>query len=304
MQSDRDVRPIPSFTDADEERTMHHPAHHRRRVRVHAPLAVLAATIILTLGVTGSLAGASPMPRHGSGPKPTIVLVHGAFADASSWSGVVERLQRKGYEVIAPANPLRGLAADATYLSELLGTIQGPVVLVGHSYGGMVMTNAATGNPNVRALVYIAAFAPDAGDTVAGLASSVPGSLLGPATLTIRPYTKPDGSPSAEGYLTPSEYRAVFAADVPGNTAATLAASQRPADLAILSDPSGEPAWRTIPSWYMVAKQDRTIPAGAERAMAQHAGATTVEFNGSHSVAVAHPAAVVDLVVAADRATD
>jgi pimeloyl-ACP methyl ester carboxylesterase len=263
-----------------------------------------AVCVAATLGLSGSLAGASPAGGHGTAPKPTIVLVHGAFADASSWSGVIQRLQRKGYTVIAPANPLRGLPVDTKYLSDFLATIAGPIVLVGHSYGGMVMTNAAVGNANIRALVYVAAFAPDTGDTVGALASSVPGSLLGPATLTIRPYTKPDGTPSAEGDITPADYRSVFAADLPKDIAATLAASQRPADLAILSDPSGEPAWATIPSWYLVAKQDRTIPADAERAMAERAGATTIEVNGSHSVAVSHPGAVVDLIVKADRATD
>ncbi len=283
---------------------MHRPPRRHRPIRFPALVVLAAMCFAVTLGLSGSFAGASADRGQGGGPKPTIVLVHGAFADASSWTDVIQQLQRKGYTVIAPANPLRGLPVDTKYLSDFLATIDGPVVLVGHSYGGMVMTNAAVGNPNIRALVYIAAFAPDKDDTVGGLASSEPGSLLGPATLTIRPYTKPDGTPSAEGDITPSDYRSVFAADLPATTAAALAASQRPADLAILSDPSGEPAWKTIPSWYMVARQDRTIPAAAERAMAERAGATTVEVNGSHSVAVSHPGAVADLVVKAARATD
>lgn len=263
---------------------------------------IMLVAIAASLGMVGTVGtSASANSRQSSIPKPTIVLVHGAFADASSWSGVVQRLQAKGYNVIAPSNPLRGLTIDVQYIKEFLATVGGPVVLVAHSYGGMVITNAAVGNPNVKALVYIAAFAPDLGDTVASLSASAPGSLLGPATLTIRPYTKPDGTPSAEGYITPSEYRDVFAADLPRSTATTLSVLQKPADLSILTDPSGAPAWKTIPSWYMVARQDKAIPPDAERTMAKRAGSTTVEVNGSHSVAVSHPIAVADLILAAAR---
>ena len=147
------------------------------------------------------------------------------------------------------------------------------------------------------------AFAPDTGDTVAALAASAPGSLLGPDTLTIRPYVKPDGTPSAEGYITPADYRDVFAGDVPRTRTTTLSAMQKPADLSILIDPSGTPAWMTIPSWYLVAKQDHAIPADAERSMAVRAGSTTVEVNGSHSVALSHPRAVTDLIITAARST-
>jgi pimeloyl-ACP methyl ester carboxylesterase len=192
--------------------------------------------------------------------KPTIVLVHGAWADASVWNDVAERLQHRGYTVIAPANPLRGLSTDAAYLSSILTTISGPIVLVGHSYGGMVMTNAATGNPNVTALVYIAAFAPDLGDTVGGLGAMNPGSHLGPTTLLFRPY--PTG---LDAYIAPGSFRAVFAADLPGTVTALMAAAQRPIDAVALGQPSGEPARKTIPSWYLVATQDHAIPPTTQR---------------------------------------
>jgi pimeloyl-ACP methyl ester carboxylesterase len=268
------------------------PRPRRRRLGI---LALLAGLLTLTLGVVSSTAQAS----RPTTPKPTIVLVHGAFADASGWTDVIVRLQKKGYDVIAPANLLRGVAIDTQYLRDFLATIEGPVVLVGHSYGGFVMTNAAVGVANVEALVYIASFAPDVDETVGSISASAPGSELGPDSLTIRPYTKPDGTPSLEGYITPARYHDVFAADVDRTKAASYAASQRPADLSILSEPSGEPAWKTIPSWTMVAKQDHVIPPGAQEFMAQRAHATTVKINASHSVAVSHPRAVADFIIEA-----
>lgn len=267
------------------------------RVRARA-LAVAAAVLVVSL----SAVGAAAQRPSAAAPKPTIVLVHGAFADAGGWNGVSERLVRKGYNVIAPANPLRGLASDVQYLQDFLDTVPGPIVLVGHSYGGFVMTNAAAGDPDVEALVYIAAFAPDAGETVGGISASAPGSMLGPAALTIRPYVRADGSQGADGYITPSMYREVFAADLPQAQAWTFAISQRLAELSILAEPSGDPAWKTIPSWTMVAKQDRVIPPAAQRAMAARAGATTVEATGSHSIAVSHPAKVADFIVKAAKA--
>jgi pimeloyl-ACP methyl ester carboxylesterase len=261
---------------------------------------VLVATMF---GIAGTPTSASSRHDEKATAKPTVVLVHGAFADSSSWLDVVTRLQSKGYDVIAPSNPLRGLNTDVAYLRDFLATIEGPVVLAAHSYGGMVITNAAVGNPDVKALVYIAAFAPEEGDTVGALSASAPGGLLGPETLTIRPYVKADGTPSAEGYVTPSEYRRVFAADLPRSVTKPLAVTQKPADLSILTDASGVPAWKTIPSWYMVAKEDRAIPADAERFMAQRAGATVVEVKASHSVATSHARAVADLIVTAAKAS-
>ena len=210
-------------------------------------LAVLAAT--LTFAVP---AGADRTDRV---PKPTIVLMHGAWADGSSWNAVASRLQRQGFTVIAPANPLRGLNSDAAYLSSILDTIAGPIVLVGHSYGGMVMTNAATGHTNVSALVYIAAFAPDAGETLGGLGQMNPGSQLTPTNLEFRPH--PGG---LDVSIAPGVFRTVFASDLSADDAALMAAAQRPIDAISLTEPSGPPAWKTIPSWYLVATRDNAIP--------------------------------------------
>ena len=225
------------------------------------------------------------------------MLVHGAFADASGWDGVIKRLQRSGYDVIAPANPLRGLGSDAAYIRSVLDTITGPIVLVGHSYGGMVMTNAAAGDPDVKALVYIASFAPDAGDSVGSLSALNPGSGVVPENLVIRP--TPTG---LDGYINPTVFRDVFAGDLPKQTAAAMAASQRPADLGLLGEPSGTPAWATVPSWYLVATQDRVIPPATQRFMAQRAHATTIEVRSSHVAMISHPDETSRLVVAAANA--
>lgn len=268
-----------------------------RRIGVAA--IVLAASIAPTVP---PLSG--PATVTAATPKPTIVLVHGAFADASSWYPVTSRLVKKGYNVIAPTNPLRGLATDVEYLADFLATVPGPIVLVGHSYGGFVMTNAATGNPDVEALVYIAAFAPDAGETVGQISSAVPGSLLGPPSLTVRPYTAADGREGVEGYITPSAYHDVFAADIDRAEAWTYAVSQKPADLSLLQAPSGEPAWDDIPTWTLVATEDRVIPPDAQRWMAARAGATTIEVNASHSVAVSMPATVTRFIERAAASVD
>lgn len=258
------------------------------------------AAVLIALATTGALAqpahaGTSQPPAPATAP--TIVLVHGAFADASSWHPVIDELADEGYDVLAPANPLRGVDVDAQYLRDFLASVAGPIVLVGHSYGGFVVTNAATGNANVEALVYIAAFAPDAGETVASISASVPGSLLGPDTLTIRPYTGADGNEHLEGYIAVESYAEVFAGDVDPDLARTFAVSQKPADLAILEAPSGDPAWATIPAWTLVATDDLVIPADAQRSMAARANATTVEVEASHSVAVSNPETAAALIV-------
>ncbi|MFJ8996513.1 alpha/beta fold hydrolase [Streptomyces sp. NPDC102279] len=211
-----------------------------------------------------------------------MVLVHGAFADASSWSGVTRRLQRQGYTVVAAANPLRDLDGDAAYVSSVLDGITGPVVLVGHSYGGEVITNAAVGHPNVKALVYVAAFAPEQGESGLALTGRFPGSQLG-AHLTVRPFPQAAGGTGSEATVDPAAFHAVFAADVPDRTSEEMASAQRPVALAALAAPSGVPAWKTIPSWYLVAGSDQAIPAAAERFMAQRAGAHTTEVKGPHT---------------------
>ncbi|MEY9931358.1 pimeloyl-ACP methyl ester carboxylesterase [Catenulispora sp. GP43] len=289
-------------------------AHPHRWARKRATLpAVLAVAALLVPAVaSASAAPANPpipagrqsaagAPRH-HGPKPTVVLVHGAFADSSSWNGVITRLEHDGYPVIAAANPLRGLDSDSAYVSSILSTIPGPVILVGHSYGGAVITNAAVGHANVKALVYIAAFAPDQGESALGLTGMNPGSQLG-AALVVRPYSVTGGG-GEDGYVDQTKFRAVFAADVPASTADLMAAEQRPVALAALQGASGVPAWKTIPSWYLVAGANQAIPAATEKFMAKRAGAHTVVVpNASHAVMVSHPDRAEDLIVEAADAT-
>jgi pimeloyl-ACP methyl ester carboxylesterase len=192
--------------------------------------------------------------------KPTVVLVHGAFADASGFNDVIANLQRRGYPVYAPANPLRGLASDSAYIRSFLATITGPIVLVGHSYGGAVITNAATGNTHVTALVYIAAYALDQGESV-GAANDLGG---GTTELTRHLVLRASpGSPYPDGYIDPAFFHDIFAADLPTKPTKVMAAAQRPAALAALAEPSETPAWRTIPSWYLVAPPGPRHPAAS-----------------------------------------
>jgi pimeloyl-ACP methyl ester carboxylesterase len=275
----------------------------RPRLR-KAPLVILTAILGVTaLSVPQASANLPTVSATNvtqtNKPKPTIVLVHGAFADASGWTASIKQLSRQGYPVIAPANPLRGVAADSAYLVSILATITGPIVLVGHSYGGEVITNAATGNPKVKALVYIAAFAPDKGETSGALASKFPGSMLTQDNLVFRPYPLADGTTGTDGYINPAVFHQVFCADLPAGEAAVMAATQRPGSVITLGEPSGIPAWKTIPSWYLVAKQDNAIPAAAERFMAKRMGAHTTEINSSHVAMISHPAVVTQLIQAA-----
>ncbi|HEV7751296.1 MAG TPA: alpha/beta hydrolase [Baekduia sp.] len=273
------------------------PKAHRPTLGSWLPVALVAALLGLALL-------AAPAPAATKSGKPTVVLVHGAFADASGWSGVIARLEQQGYPVIAPPNPLRGVAADAAYMKSFLGTIQGPIVLVGHSYGGMVITNAAVGNPNVKALVYIAAYAPDQGDSAGSLNALAPGGMIGPATLTIRPFPAADGTPTPEGYIKLDVFHKIFAADLPARQARDMALTQRPAALSAFGEPSGAPAWKTIPSWYMVPGKDLAIGTAAERIMAKRIKAHTVEVKGaSHVVFISHPTETAKLITTAANAT-
>lgn len=280
---------------------MRHVTHHRR------PAATAALVLTLSLLAVGG-AGAAPAdrgtaPGHARGhaaPRPTIVLVHGAFADSSGWQAVAERLMRAGFPVLAFSNPLRGPLADAEYLRRFLDTIEGPVVLVGHSYGGAVVTNAATGDPDVRSLVYVAAYAPDEGESVAAANALGGGHTEVTDHLVLRPFPGA-AEGDADAYIDPAWFPRLFAQDLPAATARFIAASQRPGALAALVTPSGEPAWREIPSWYLVASRDRIIPPEAERAMAERAGATTVEIDSSHVPMISHPGVVVRLVRQAAR---
>jgi pimeloyl-ACP methyl ester carboxylesterase len=262
---------------------------HRDLIR---SLVATAATAVLLAGC----GDAGSAGRAGAPGRPTIVIEHGAFADASGWDDVAGRLRRAGYPVIAPANPLRGVGSDADYLKSVLASIPTPVVLVGHSYGGMVITNAAVGAPNVKALVYVAAIATDEGESQKDIFTRFPGSLLGPSTTLERPF--PGG---VDQYIDPRAFRDVFAADQPPAKAAEMAATQRPLAMVASQQKSGPPAWRALPSWYMVAKEDHAIPPAAERFMAKRAHAHTVEVKSSHDVMQSHPAAVTKLILDAVR---
>ncbi|MFJ3666982.1 alpha/beta fold hydrolase [Streptomyces sp. NPDC090106] len=257
-----------------------------------------SAAVVLGAALDAPAAQAhTPQAHTGSGPKPTVVLVHGAFADASGWNGVASRLIRDGYPVVAPPNPLRGVASDSAYLAGILATLDGPLVLVAHSYGGIVVTNAALGNPNVKALVYVAAFVPDRGETLLGLQTEYPGSRLDESALDFRPY----GEGLVDGYIKKELFHDVFAGDLPRATTDLMWAGQRPADVRTLGEPSGAPAWRTVPSWYLVARDDQVLPAAAQRFMARRAGAHTVEAGTSHVAMIARPGTTATLVERAAR---
>jgi pimeloyl-ACP methyl ester carboxylesterase len=258
--------------------------------------AVAVCCALGVLGLVPALARAQAVQ-----PLPTIVLVHGAWDRPAGWNGVAPRLRDAGYPVVVPDNPLRSVWGDAAAISRVLHGVAGPIVLVGHSYGGFVITNAALYNPRVKALVYIAAFAPEQGETALGLVTKSPGSLL-PAALVATPFVGPDGKVGVNTIINPLLFSTVFAGDVPSRLAREMATHQRPATLAAGSGRSGIPAWRSIPSWYMVARNDRTIPPAVERFMAQRAHATTVEIASSHAAPAAHPAEVADFILTAARA--
>lgn len=226
--------------------------------------------------------------------RPTVVLVHGAFADSSSWNPVITELAAKGYPTVAVANPLRGLKSDADYVATVLKTINGPVVLVGHSYGGAVITNAATGAGNVKALVYVAAFAPEKGETAIGLSGLFPGSTLGPALAP--PVVLADGTKDL--YIQQDKLPLQFAADVPAAQARRMATTQRPVTEAALTEASGEAAWKSIPSWFIYGEQDKNIPAAVVQFEAKRAGAReSVGIKGaSHVVMLSHPQEVSRLI--------
>jgi pimeloyl-ACP methyl ester carboxylesterase len=293
---------------------------HRNSVRV----AVLgAAGLAITLGVS-TLASATPSHQdssatptqqsslQGSAVKPTVVLVNGAWSDSASWQAVIGLLQGNGYTVDAPPTALRSLSDDSAYLASYLKTIQGPVVLVGQSYGGSVITDAATGNPNVKALVYISAFAPDTGESVQKLTAMFPGSQITddptapiPTALSPVPYTWADGTGGVVLYAKPDQYRNLFFSDrVSSAEAAELAATQNPVNPAALSDAlSGAPAWQTIQSWYLVADEDHVIPPATERFMAARAHAHTIEVDAPHAAQVTNPGIVATLIERAAVAT-
>jgi pimeloyl-ACP methyl ester carboxylesterase len=268
-----------------------------------AAVAGSAALMATALGADAATAATSQTVKSGSKAKPTIVLVHGGYADSSCWNGTIQELQRKGYTTIAGPNPLRGIPTDAPYIASLLDSISGPIVLAAHSMGGTVITNAAAGKSNVKALVYIAAFVPDVGETQGELIGKFPGSEVLPVSVPV-PYTKPDGTTGTDLYLS-KDGQAAFAADVSTATFQLLQATQRPFDADSFIYPTQAAAWRTIPSWGLVAGQDKAIPPAAERWMYSRANfRKVVEVpTSSHVAMISHPKITADLIEEAAEAT-
>jgi len=274
-------------------------ARPRRRSLMVA--SVLALVVGLCALGAGGAAGANS--RSDRSPRPTIVLVHGDWADGSSWTSVIERLQDRGFTVVAPPNPLRGPAADAAYLASYLRTISGPIVLVAHSYGGFVATDAATGNTNVKALVYIDAFIPDEGETLGGLTAGS-GSCVDDSAFHAVPfdggvdlYLRWEANPPYPGFTE------CFANGVGPKTAAVLAAVQRPAALAQYGEPSGPPAWKTIPSWSLIGTLDNVIPRALQEEMSSRAGARISRVRAGHLSLVTRPGDVTKVILSAIDAT-
>jgi pimeloyl-ACP methyl ester carboxylesterase len=269
--------------------------------------ALAAATVPAFSGQAASARPDGPRAWHGNGgTKPVIVLVHGAWADASSWSSVLSELQDRGFTVYAPPNPLRGLPQDSAYVHQFLtqnAALQGQsVVLVAHSYGGAVITNAAVGAPGVRALVYVDAFIPDHGDTIGGLASAEPGSCLDNEAFIPVPYP---GAPSGDVdlYIKPDLVPGCFATGLPASQAAVIAATQRPLTASAFTEPSGPPAWKTIPSWAVIGTGDQVIPPAELTFMAKRAGARITDVDAGHLSLISEAPLVTRVILEAVQAT-
>jgi pimeloyl-ACP methyl ester carboxylesterase len=282
-----------------------------RRFSLPALLTVVLVAVLLAIGPgratpAGASAGAAAAGgRHSA--KPVIVLEHGAWADASSWTSVISELQRLGFTVYAPPNPLRGLPQDSAYLHQFL--TQNPalhgqsIILVGHSYGGAVITNAAVGDPEVRALVYVDAFIPAQGDTIGGLAMAQPGSCLSsPQAFNPVPYP---GGPRGDVdlYIKPNLVPGCFATGLPASQAAVIAATQRPLAASAFNEPSGPPAWKTIPSRAVIGTQDKVIPPAELTFMAKRAGARITDVNAGHLSLISEPSVVTRVILQAVQAT-
>lgn len=293
-----------------------HRSRGRRAVRIISAVLTCGSVALLTGGMASANSARSTIATEtlvtAAPERPTVVLVHGAWADASSWEGVTERLQHDGFRVVAPPNPLRGLSEDAGYLENFLKTIPGPIVLVGHSYGGAVITNAATGNSNVKALVYVDAFIPDQGEVIAqlsGAQSCLSGATIDPTMVfnfvqdpalppgDVDAYLKTNATALYEGFAK------CFANGLSAQDAAQLAASQRSIAAGALADPTGVPAWKTIRSWDLIGSDDHVIPQAQQMAMTTRAGATIRTFDGGHLGLIAHPEDVVAIILDAINAT-
>jgi len=265
----------------------------------------LALIAVLAITLTTSQSRARARTGTTTSARPTVVLVNGAWANSASWSGVILRLQSEGYAVDAPPNPLQSLKGDAATIAGFLKTINGPIVLVGHSYGGAVITNAAKGNPNVKALVYIDAFAPAKGESVLALDSSKPGSALGAGPTKVFTFVPFPGAKKgdAELYVKPSVFEQAFANGLPATQRAVLAATQAPVVYSAITARSGTPAWKTIPSWYVLGTIDKAIPPAIQLFMAQRIHAHITRVRAGHLSMIASPRVVANVITAAAKAT-
>ena len=272
---------------------------------MHSPFGIgtravrTAMALVALIGLAAAPGSVPTASASGAFPtvKPTIVLEHGAWADGSSWSSVVTRLQKDGYTVDVPPNPLRGVANDSAYLASYLATVPGPIVLVGHSYGGFVTTNAATGNTNVKALVFVDAYIPAQGDTINSLTSQFPGSQIAPTALNF----VPSAGGVVDAYLKPAQFRTILGNDLSTTQAAELAATQRPIAASALNDQSGPPAWTTVPTWAVIGTEDHAIPPAALEFMAQRAHATVTTIKASHLSLISQPRKVASVIERAAR---
>ena len=229
----------------------------------------------------------------------TVVLVHGAFADASGWVGVIERLQAAGVRAVAPANPLRGISIDSSYVASVIEQVRGPVLAVGHSYGGAVISNAATDCNNVVGLVFVAGFAPDEGERLAEVETTSKDSVLNSALVPMQYPTGPDAATAVEFVINPANFHDAFAADLSPKEAALMAATQRPVAESAFSEASGKPAWKKLPTWAVVGTGDKAAGADVIRSMAKRAGAVITEAEGSHVIMMSQPQIVVDVILKA-----
>jgi pimeloyl-ACP methyl ester carboxylesterase len=271
-----------------------------RSNRTSWPLMLLAAGLVALATLFALPSSARPAgAAKADAPKPTIVLVHGAWADASGWNEVIKKLQGDGYPVIAPANPLRSLSGDAAYIASVLAQTPGPLVVVGHSYGGAVITNAAAGNDKVNALVYIDAFIPDVGENILQLTGA--GSLV-PTAIEFKAFPPPNPN-DVDIYLKQDMFRQVFAGDVAKKAAAVMAAAQRPLAAAAGAEPTQAAAWKTIRSWALIGTEDKTITPDSQRSMAERAGSVVEEVKASHVSMISRPNAVTELIETAAEAT-
>jgi pimeloyl-ACP methyl ester carboxylesterase len=282
----------------------------RTKLRLMVPVVITAVAGVLI--PASQIASAHPMTpaakhtaAHTAGPeqaKPTIVLVHGAWADSGSWNAVTRNLQADGYTVYAPPNPLQGLTYDSAFLRDFLDSISGPIVLVGHSYGGAVITNAATGDAEVKALVYVDAFVPARGQSIAQLLAGYPGSCAAPANLNLVPFPKaPSGVEDA--YIKQSAFPSCMANGLPASEAMVLAATQRPLASIALGQTTGVPAWKTIPSWSVVGTADNAIPPALQLAMDRRAHAHITKVHAPHLSMISDPGVVTKVILEAVCAT-